>query len=95
CLQLTRVMLENVDVKVEILNDEKYKYLFTVEAVNELVNKGISFREAYQQIGEEVEKGAFNFDASKPLQHTHEGSISQLCTAEIKGMMDDVLQKFA
>lgn len=95
CLQLCRLMLSNIEVKENILQDEKYKYLFTVEAVNELVNQGVSFRDAYKQIGEQVENGAFSFDSTKPLQHTHEGSISRLCNDEIRSLMDGVLVKFA
>ena len=95
CLQLCRLMLSNIEVKEGILQDEKYKYLFTVEAVNELVNQGVSFRDAYKQIGEQVEKGAFSFDSTKPLQHTHEGSISRLGNDEIRSLMDAVLSKFA
>jgi argininosuccinate lyase len=94
CLQMTRLMLSSIEVKQNILQDEKYKYLFTVEAVNELVNQGISFREAYKQIGEQVERGEFSFDLNKPLQHTHEGSITHLCNDEIKKLMEAVLHKF-
>lgn len=94
CLQLTRLMLSNIEVKDNILEDEKYKYLFSVEAVNELVNKGIPFREAYQQIGNQIEKGEFNFDVSKGLRHTHEGSIGNLCNNAIKELMEKTLQKF-
>ena len=94
CLQLARLMLENMEVKSDILRDEKYKYLFSVEAVNNLVNKGIPFREAYQQIGNEIEKGTFLFDASQSLHHTHEGSIGNLCNEEIRKEMEAVLQKF-
>src|SRR5215210_916608 len=67
CLQLTGLMLSNIGVKDNILADEKYKYLFSVEAVNELVNKGIPFREAYKQIGDQIEKGDFNFNYSQKL----------------------------
>ena len=95
CLQLCRLMLSNIKVKENILTDEKYKYLFTVEAVNELVNNGIAFREAYKQVGEQVEKGAFSFDASKPLSHTHEGSINNLNNGEIRQMMEKLLNRFA
>lgn len=95
CLQLTRLMLSNIEIKEDILNDEKYKYLFSVEAVNELVNKGIPFREAYQQIGNRIEKKEFDFDFSKGLHHTHEGSIGNLCNEEIKKLMQTVLQKFS
>ncbi|MEO6069589.1 MAG: argininosuccinate lyase [Chitinophagaceae bacterium] len=94
CLQLARLMLENMEVKSDILRDEKYKYLFSVEAVNNLVNKGIPFREAYQQVGNEIEKGTFLFDASQSLHHTHEGSIGNLCNEEIRKEMEAVLQKF-
>jgi argininosuccinate lyase len=95
CLQLAKLMLSNIEVKEDILADEKYKYLFSVEAVNELVNKGIPFREAYQKVGNEIEDGSFNFDYSKQLHHTHEGSIGNLNNKEIEKQMDLVLQKFS
>jgi argininosuccinate lyase len=94
CLQLARLMLSNIEIKDNILADEKYKYLFSVEAVNELVNQGVPFREAYQRVGNQIEKGEFNFDFSKGLHHTHEGSIGNLCSEEIKKQMELVLQKF-
>ena len=94
CLQLTRLMLSQVKVNPDILNDEKYKYLFTVEAVNELVNAGVPFREAYKQIGEQVEKGAFLFDTTKTLSHSHEGSMNNLCNDEISAEMKRLLEKF-
>lgn len=94
CLQLMHLMLSNIQVKDHILDDEKYQYLFSVEAVNELVNQGIPFREAYQQVGNQIEKGQFYFDYKKGLHHTHEGSIGHLNTKEIVGLMEAVLQKF-
>jgi argininosuccinate lyase len=94
CLQLTRLMLSNIEIQGHILEDEMYKYLFSVEAVNELVNKGISFRDAYQQVGNQIEKGQFNFDIIKGLHHTHEGSIGNLCNEEIQRLMEGVLEKF-
>jgi argininosuccinate lyase len=94
CMQLTRLMLSQISVAENILQDEKYKYLFSVEAVNQLVNQGISFREAYQQVGNQIEKGEFKFDLSKGLHHTHEGSIGNLNTKEIKNEMERILKKF-
>jgi argininosuccinate lyase len=94
CLQLARLMLSNIDIKDNILADEKYKYLFSVEAVNELVNKGIPFREAYQQVGNQIERGEFSFDYSKGLHHTHEGSIGNLQNEAIRNLMSGVLSKF-
>ncbi len=94
CLQLSRLMLSNIQIKENILTDKKYKYLFSVEAVNELVNKGMSFREAYRQIGNDIEQNKFSFDVTRPLQHTHEGSIGNLCNVEIQKSMQLVLQRF-
>lgn len=93
CLQLMQLMLSNMKVKENILTDEKYKYLFSVEAVNDLVNKGIPFREAYQQVGNSINKGEFEYDL-KQLHHTHEGSIGNPCNDEIAGEMKKVLAKF-
>jgi argininosuccinate lyase len=87
-------MLSNMEVKDDILKDEKYKYLFSVEAVNDLVNKGTSFRDAYRQVGNDIENGTFNYNFSQGLNHTHEGSIGNLCNQEIKTLMDKVLNKF-
>ena len=94
CLELCYVMLSNIEVRNGILQDEKYKYLFSVEAVNELVNQGVSFREAYKQVGEQIESGSFGFDPGKGLHHTHEGSIGNLCTQEIVGLMKNTLSRF-
>lgn len=94
CLQMTQLMLDNMQVKEDILKDEKYKYLFTVEAMNELVNQGITYRDAYKQIGNSVDSSTFNYDY-KQLHHTHEGSIGNLCNNEILAEMEKVLEKFA
>lgn len=90
CLRLMRVMLDGLSVTENILVDEKYKYLFSVEAVNELVNNGMSFRDAYKAVGNTIEKGEFHFDGSKKLNHTHEGSIGNLCNEAIEKEMKKV-----
>ncbi len=94
CLQLAIIMLSNIEVRDNILADEKYKYLFTVEAINELVNQGVPFREAYQQIGNLVDRNEFTFDTTKPLHHTHEGSMGNLMNDKIVKSMTTVLSKF-
>lgn len=93
CLQLMQLMLQNIRINDNILADEKYKYLFSVEAVNDLVNKGVPFREAYQQVGNAINNNEFTYNF-KQLQHTHEGSITNLCNKEIQVEMDKVLAKF-
>ena len=93
CTGIARMMLENIVVRDNILDDDKYKYLFTVEAVNELVNKGIPFREAYKEVGNQVEAGQFNH-TTRELKHSHEGSIGNLGNEAIERMMETVLNKF-
>ena len=95
CLQLMQLMLSNMQVKENILDDEKYRYLFSVEAVNDLVNKGIPFRDAYIQVGNEIDKGSFHFDYKRQLHHQHEGSLGNLCNDQIAKEMTTVLEKFA
>jgi argininosuccinate lyase len=94
CIQLTVLMLSNIEIKDDILRDKKYQYIFSVEAVNELVNQGIPFRDAYKQVGNLIENGDFNIDAGKALHHTHEGSIGNLMNQKICEMMDTVIKKF-
>jgi argininosuccinate lyase len=93
CIQLAVLMLSNIKVRDNILELDQYKYLFTVEAINELVNKGIPFRDAYKTIGEQVEKGSFEY-APSGLKHTHEGSIGNLCNDEIRTSFEKVLTGF-
>lgn len=94
CLQMTRLMLSNILIKENILDDEKYKFLFTVEALNELVNKGMPFRDAYKEIGNQVEQGQFSYNYKKQLHHTHEGSINNLCNDQVVTEMKKVIDKF-
>ena len=94
CLLMTGMMISHISINENILNDEKYRYLFSVEAVNDLVNKGVPFREAYKTIGDQIGKGEFKYDFSKGLHHTHEGSIGNLKNDAIINEMDKVLKKF-
>jgi argininosuccinate lyase len=95
CIRLTILMLTHIEVKPHILDDPKYTYLFTVEAVNEKVNSGIPFREAYRQVGNDIENDTFHFDSSKGLHHTHEGSIGNLNNAEIEQLFQKAMLKFS
>ena len=92
CLQMASVMIENIEVKKDIFADEKYKFLFSVEEVNKLVLKGIPFREAYKIVGKNIEEE--NFSAEKNLQHTHEGSIGNLCNEQITANMENIIVSF-
>lgn len=92
CLEITRFMLKNISVKDNILDDPKYDYLFSVEVVNNMVLEGVPFREAYRQIGLDIESG--NFKPSKEVNHTHEGSIGNLCNDQIQRMFNEVKDSF-
>lgn len=92
CLRMTQLMLSNIQVKDNILADEKYKYLFSVEEVNRLVLSGMPFRDAYKQVGLDIESGKYH--PGIEVHHTHEGSIGNLNLAEIRSMMDRVVQGF-
>ena len=88
CLFMAKYMLENISVNEDILSDPKYKYLFTVEVVNNRVLEGMPFRDAYKSVGIEVNEGKFEFDVNSGLNHTHKGSLGNLCTEEIKDKME-------
>ncbi len=92
CINMAALMLSNIRVKKNILEDEKYKFLFSVEEVNKLVLQGVPFRDAYKQIGLQVEEGTFHY--STGVNHTHEGSIGNLCNGKIKEMMKKVADSF-
>jgi argininosuccinate lyase len=85
-------MLSNIEIQKDILADDKYKYLFSVEEVNKLVNTGMPFRDAYKKVGMDIESGKFTYEAS--VNHTHEGSIGNLCSIEIKQQMEKTIRSF-
>jgi argininosuccinate lyase len=92
CIHMATLMLSAVEVKKNILENEKYKYLFSVEEVNKLVLQGIPFRDAYKNVGQGIESGKFTYTPS--VDHTHEGSIGHLCTEDIRKQMQQVIDSF-
>jgi argininosuccinate lyase len=92
CLEMSAFMLQHIRISEDILDDEKYAYLFSVDAVNEEVLKGVPFREAYKKIGAQIDKGEFK--ALRKLTHTHEGSIGNLCNTQISEAFNHTLQGF-
>ena len=86
-------MLAHLRVNDRILDDPKYDYLFTVEDVNRLVLQGVPFREAYRRVGLAVQRREYR--PTREVHHTHEGSIGNLCTEEIRRKMERVRAEFA
>ncbi len=97
CIRITRLMLAHMEVNTHILDAPLYDYLFTVEEVNRRVLAGTPFRDAYRQVGEEVNRGAFRFGQggalkASDLHHSHIGSLGNLCNDKIKQLMDNAVQ---
>ena len=92
CLDMVDLMISQIAVNEHILDDKRYDYMFSVEEVNRRVQTGTPFRDAYKQVGLEIEAGKFSPD--KHIRHTHEGSIGNLCTAQIRRKMERVMQEF-
>ena len=91
CLEMCDFMLQNIRVNGDILSDSRYDYLFTVEDVNRLALGGMPFRDAYREVGMQVQRGEYK--PTKEVKHTHEGSIGNLCNKEIADKMRCVAEQ--
>ena len=92
CIDMCDFMLQHIVVRENILDDERYNYLFTVEDVNRLTLSGVPFREAYREVGMAVQRGEYT--PTREVHHTHEGSIGNLCNDKIAEKMNKVMEKF-
>ena len=92
CLKMVTLMMEHITVNEHILDDSRYDLMFSVEEVNRLAASGTPFRDAYKQVGLDIEAGRFT--PCKEVAHTHEGSIGNLCHAEVEALMQEVLNGF-
>lgn len=92
CLDITAYAIENMEVVDHLMDDPKYKLAFSVEEVNRLAAEGMPFRDAYKQVGMAIERGEFEFNGT--LNHTHEGSIGNLCNDKIADKMGRIVGRF-
>ncbi|WP_289060850.1 argininosuccinate lyase [uncultured Zobellia sp.] len=88
CIEILTFSLKEMQVNKGILEDPKYDYLFSVDTLNELVQSGLPFRDAYKKMGQEIQEGTFT--PKRDIYHTHEGSLGNLCLKEIKGKMENL-----
>jgi argininosuccinate lyase len=93
CTNMSIFMLKEIKVKKDILKDSFFQHLFSVEVVNDMVLQGVPFRDAYKKVGLDIEAGNFHPDQSK-VNHTHEGSIGNLCLEEINRKMQLAIGQF-
>ncbi len=91
CLNMMILALKNLDISPDIINDERYLYIFSVENVNEKVKAGVPFREAYTQVASEIDKGRFR--RLENVSYTHTGSIGNLANSRIAEKLEKVLEK--
>ncbi|UNY98491.1 argininosuccinate lyase [Zhouia spongiae] len=88
CLEMMNFSIKSVIVKESILDDKKYDYLFSVDTLNDLVLSGMPFRDAYKKMGMEIEKGTFS--PKRDINHTHDGSLGNLCLDKIKEKFNNI-----
>jgi len=93
CLDIMEFMLQKIEVKDGLLDNKIYDCLFTVEEANRLATQGVPFREAYRTVGEQVQNGTFV--ASRVMNHSHEGSMGNLCNEKIVENMQSLLENFS
>jgi len=92
CLDIAAYAMENIRVNHTLLDDKKYDYLFSVEEVNKLTLAGMPFRDAYKEVGRRIAEGTFK--PEKTVDHTHEGSIGNLCLNEIRERKNEIIRSF-
>ena len=92
CLQMCDMMLQHIRINHNIIADSRYDYLFTVEDVNRLTLSGVPFREAYREVGMQVQKGTYT--PTREVNHTHAGSIGNLCNEQIAQKMQSAKSGF-
>lgn len=94
CIRMTTHMMKDVKINDKILEDSRYDLIFSVEEVNRLVfDEGVPFRDAYKQVGLDIEAGKFS--PNKDVNHTHEGTIGNLCNKQIQELMESIMDKFS
>lgn len=91
-LDMVTAMVSQVKVNEHILDDSRYDLMFSVEKVNQMAKDGVPFRDAYKQVGLAIERG--EFVSEKAVNHTHEGSIGNLCNDKITALYEQTLAQF-
>ncbi len=92
CISIAGFAIDNMTVNTNLLADDRYKYVFSVEDVNKLVQQGVPFRDAYQIVGGQINAGTY--EPSREINHTHQGSIGNLCLEQISDRMKNIVQSY-
>ena len=92
CLEIAAYAVSAMTVTEGLMDDPRYRLAFSVEEVNDRVARGVPFRDAYKAVGQEIQRGEFDFHGE--LHHTHEGSLGNLCNDSIAAKFARVLSGF-
>ena len=92
CISIAGFAIDNMTVNKNLLDDDRYKQVFSVEDVNKLVVQGVPFRDAYKAIGGQINAGSYN--PSREINHTHEGSLGNLCLEQISDRMKGIIESY-
>jgi len=92
CIRIAGFAIDQMKVNTQLLTDDRYKYMFSVEDVNKLVQQGVPFRDAYKIVGAQINAGTY--EPGREVNHTHEGSLGNLCLEEISARMKNVVDSF-
>ena len=82
CLEMMQYVVEHMEVQPDILNDDTYQYIYSVEEVNKKVQAGVPFRDAYREVASEIDRGRYR--PGRDHAYTHIGSIGNPGLAEIE-----------
>lgn len=93
CISIAGFAIDHMTVNTNLLADDRYKFVFSVEDVNKLVQQGVPFRDAYKKVGGDIYAG--NYEPSRDINHTHEGSIGNLCLDQISARMKNIVEGYA
>ncbi|MBW8326764.1 MAG: argininosuccinate lyase [Prolixibacteraceae bacterium] len=92
CISIAGFAIDNMTVNTNVMDDDRYKYVYSVEDVNKLVMQGVPFRDAYKQVGNQINSGIY--EPTREVNHTHAGSVGNLCLDEIAEKMIAVVEGF-
>jgi argininosuccinate lyase len=92
CIAIAGFAIDNMTVNTNVMADDRYKYVYSVEDVNKLVMQGVPFRDAYKQVGSQIKSGTY--EPTREVNHTHAGSVGNLCLDEIAEKMIAVVESY-
>jgi argininosuccinate lyase len=92
CIAIAGFAIDHMTVNTNLLADDRYKFVFSVEDVNKLVMQGVPFRDAYKLVGNQINAGIY--EPTREVNHTHAGSLGNLCLDEIAEKMIAVVEGY-